>query len=166
MLQIIHVINEEDAAAVRILVGEFVDWLMQRYPDDRQRIADYFKAQGLEAQLRDLLTIFRPPKACCLLARLDGDAAGVVMLKPHSEGTCEMNRMFVRSSARGHGVGKALVAALLDAARTLGYRRMLLAAGPRHHEAVALYRSFGFVADESLPDTGAGDIEVRMAKDL
>jgi len=166
MLQIIHVRGEAEATDVRILVGEFAEWLAERYPDDRARIAAYFKAQNLEMQLRDLLTIFCPPKADCLLARVGGEAAGVVMLKPHSEGTCEMNRMFVRSSARGHGVGRALVAELLETARLLGYRRMLLAAGPHHTEALALYRSFGFVENASLPDTGAGDVELRMVRDL
>ena len=166
MLQIIHVRSDTEAADVRILVLEFVEWLAERYPDERERIAGYFKAQNLEKQLRDLLTIFCPPKADCLLARIGDEAAGVVMLKPHSEGTCEMNRMFVRSSARGRGVGRALVAELLETARSLGYRRILLAAGPRHTEAVSLYRSFGFMEDASLPDTGAGDIELRMIREL
>lgn len=166
MIQIIHVRREADAADVRILVREFVKWLAERYPDEQERIAGYFKAQDLEKQLRDLLMIFHPPLADCLLARLGGKAAGVVMLKPHSEGTCEMNRMFVHASARGQGVGKALVVEIVETARSLGYRRMLLAAGPRHTEAVALYQSLGFAVDANLPDTGAGDIELRMIREL
>lgn len=166
MLEIIHVRSEADAADVRLLVGEFIDWLFERYPDHHEPILAYFKNQGLETQLRDLLKIFCPPKADCLLARVDGNAAGIVMLKPNAGETCEMNRMFVRASMRGHGVGRALVTELLETARGLGYRRMLLAAGPNHDEAVALYRSFGFAQDPSIPDTGAGDIEVRMIRDL
>lgn len=74
--------------------------------------------------------------------------------------------MFVGDSARGRGVGRALVTELLETARSLGYRRMFLAARPRHTEAVALYQSLGFNMDASLPDTGAGDIELRMVPDL
>ena len=74
--------------------------------------------------------------------------------------------MFVRPAARGHSVGRALVGALLDAARDLGYKRMMLAGGTRHTEALALYRSLGFVHDPSLPDTGSGDVEVRMIREL
>jgi GNAT superfamily N-acetyltransferase len=88
------------------------------------------------------------------------------MTKPHSGDMCEMNRMFVRPSARGHGVGRALVGALLVAARGLGYRRMMLAGAARHTEALALYRSLGFTEDPNLPDTGAGDTEVRLIRDL
>ena len=85
-----------------------------------------------------------------LLARLNGQAVGIVMTKAKAGDMCEMNRMFVRPSARGHGVGRALVGALLDAARDLGYKRMMLAGGDRHTRTVALYRSFGFV-DEHNP---------------
>lgn len=166
MLTITHVRTETDAAAVRVLVDEFFDWMRDRYPDDAAIIDAYIATQDIDGQMRDLLTLFAPPHADCLLARLDGAAAGIVMTKPKSPDVCEMNRMFVRPGAQGHGVGRALVAELLTTARTLGYTKMMLAAGPYHTEAVALYRSFGFVRDDSLPDTGAGELEIRMILDL
>jgi hypothetical protein len=43
---------------------------------------------------------------------------------------------------------------------------MVLTAGVRHHEAIALYSRAGFIRDDSLPDTGAGDIEVPMCREL
>lgn len=166
MLQITRVRTETDADDVRLLVGEYFDWLHERYPEDAAIISAYWTNQDVPAQLRNLLTLFAPPKAECLLARLNGAPVGIVMTKPHSDDMCEMNRMFVRPSARGHGVGRALVTELLDAARGLGYTRMMLAGGPRHTEALALYRSLGFAEDTTLPDTGAGDVEVRMFRDL
>jgi GNAT superfamily N-acetyltransferase len=166
MLDIIRVRTETDAAEVRLMVGEFFDWMRDLYPEGAESITAYWNKQDIPTQLRDLLKIFAPPKAECLLARLNGEAVGIVMTKPHSGDMCEMNRMFVRPAARGHGVGRALVGALLDAARDLGYKRMMLAGGTRHTEALALYRSLGFVHDPSLPDTGSGDVEVRMIRDL
>ena len=166
MLTITHVRDETDATVVRILVAEFFDWLRKRYPDIVETLDSYIRVQDIDGQMRDLLNRFAPPDGDCLLARLDGVPAGIVMTKPHSDGVCEMNRMFVTDAARGHGVGRALVAEIIATGKALGYRRMLLAAGPRHTEALALYRSFGFVEDETLPDTGAGEIEVRMIRDL
>lgn len=166
MLTITHVRTETDAAAVRVLVDEFFDWMRDRYPDDAAIIDAYIATQDIDGQMRDLLTLFAAPHADCLLAWLEGSPVGIVMTKPHSPGLCEMNRMFVRPTARGHGVGRALVAEILNTARALGYARMLLAAGPLHTEALALYRRCGFTQDATLPDTGAGDIEVRMVMTL
>jgi len=166
MIELVHVRTEADAAEVRLLVREFQGWLTERYPDMAETLQTYYRVQDVDGQMRDLLTRFVPPAADCLLARLDGVPAGIVMTKPNSEGVCEMNRMYVRDTARGHGVARALVAELLRTAKVLGYRQMMLAAGVRQHEALALYRSLGFVEAAGLPDTGAGDLEVRMIRDL
>lgn len=166
MLQIIHVRDEAEADDARLLVREYILWLRGRYPDDAEMLDTYFSVQDIEGQLRELLIRFAPPAADCLLAKLDGVAVGVVMTKRYSDGICEMNRMYVRDAARGHGVGRALVAELLASGKALGYRQMMLAAGPLHTEALALYRSFGFVDAQKLGDTGAGDLEVRMIRDL
>ena len=119
MLTMTHVRTESDAAAVRLLVNEFFGWMRGRYPDEAGVIDGYIAAQDIDGQMRNLLTLFAPPHADCLLARLDGEPAGIVMTKPHSPGTCEMNRMFVRPVARGQGVARALVAELLTTARDL-----------------------------------------------
>jgi GNAT superfamily N-acetyltransferase len=166
MLQIIRVRTEADASGVRLLVAEYFDWLRARYPEDEEILTAYWIKQDMPGQLRNLLTQFAPPKAECLMARLNGEPVGIVMTKPHSGDMCEMNRMFVRPAARGHGVGRALVTELLGVAASLRYRRMMLAGGDRHTEALSLYRSLGFVEDATLPDTGAGDVEVRMIRDL
>ncbi len=166
MPDINRVRSEADADEVRLLIGEYRDWLSERYPEDWAIIAAFWKNQDVPGQLARLLTLFAPPSAECLLARLNGAPVGTVMTKPHSADMCEMNRMFVRPSARGHGVGRALVSELLVAARGLGYHRMMLVAAAHHTEALALYRSFGFTEDPNLPDTGAGDIELRLIRDL
>lgn len=163
---ITHVRTETDADAIRALVPVFFSWVRARYPDHAANIDTYIATQNIDGQMRNLLTLFAPPDADCLLARLDGVPVGMVMTKPHSPGVCEMNRMFVKDSARGHGVGKALAAEIISTAKTLGYSRMVLSAGPLHTEALAIYRNLGFTVDATLPDTGAGDVEVRMVLDM
>lgn len=52
--------------------------------------------------------------------------------------------IYVDRGVRGRGVGSALLAALIDAARGLGYHKLVLAGFPFNEAGVALYRKFGF----------------------
>ena len=61
--------------------------------------------------------------------------------------------LFVEASARGSGLGRALVDAALERARERGCTRIELDANERNEEAVALYESVGF---SSWSDPPAG----------
>ena len=52
--------------------------------------------------------------------------------------------VYVERSARGSGVGRALLAALIAEARRLGYHKLVLAAFPFNAAGTALYRRAGF----------------------
>jgi GNAT superfamily N-acetyltransferase len=71
---------------------------------------------------------------------------GIKRLAP---GVAEIKRMYVAPPARGRGVARALLAALEDAARALGYERLRLDTGPKQPHAEALYRSAGYAP---IPD--------------
>jgi GNAT superfamily N-acetyltransferase len=155
--------SDAQAEQVRILAWEFIDWLRDRYPELDGAIDEYLVKQDFRGMLDRLLVDFAPPGGECLLAVLDDNPVGILMLKPHSDGICEMNRMFVRSQARGHGAGRALCSRLIERARELGYHEMVLSALNRHHEAIRLYHSLGFETVERAPETsGAANHEVPM----
>ena len=61
------------------------------------------------------------------------------------DGVAEIKRMYVRPDARSRGLARALLAALEDAARSLGYQAVRLDTGPKQVHALALYRSAGYV---------------------
>lgn len=155
MLEVRQVRSDEDVAAAKALVRAFVGFLRERYPEMGREIDNYLVAQDFEGQLADFRAHFNPPTGECLIGLIDGKPEGVIMLKAVDGTACEMNRTYVRPSARGSGLGRALCTALIAEARALGYREMRLSALFRHHEALPLYRSLGF--EPCAPFEGGGD---------
>src|SRR5215217_5370927 len=52
--------------------------------------------------------------------------------------------IYVGREARGAGIGQALLAALIECARELGYHKLVLAAFPQNAAGMRLYTRFGF----------------------
>jgi carbonic anhydrase len=104
-----------------------------------------FQADVAE-ELADLGTLYGPPDGVLLLGRgADGRAVGVVGVKRFDEHDAELKRMYLEPEARGTGLGRDLAVTAIDAARSLGYRRLLLDTVSRLTAAVSLYQSLGFV---------------------
>lgn len=57
----------------------------------------------------------------------------------------EIKRMFVRAGYRGRGFAREVLAELERTAAKAGFRRMILETGPAQPEAIALYRSAGYL---------------------
>jgi ribosomal protein S18 acetylase RimI-like enzyme len=104
--------------------------------------------QGFEAELAGLPGAYALPGGQMLLARTPDDRRliGLVALRPVPDAPdrCEMKRLYVSTSARGLGLGRALAMAVMEEGRRLGYARMCLDTLPTMTEAQALYRSLGF----------------------
>jgi GNAT superfamily N-acetyltransferase len=123
---------------------DFVEWHYDRHASDRAIIDSYFDPKKFDEELAALPGEFAPPGGVLLIAEEDGEVAGCVALRPLSEGTCEMKRMFVGSRFQGRGIGKLLAQAIIAEAKRTGYVTMMLDTGPKQAEAQTLYRSLGF----------------------
>ncbi len=134
----------EDLDTVRSLFRAYVNWL------DID-----LSYQGFEAELAGMPGKYAPPRGGLFAARqADGRILGCVGLRPFSEdGACEMKRLYVLPEGRGLGVGKALVAHVLQAARDAGYSEMLLDTLPTMTGAIRLYKAAGFVETDAYYDT-------------
>jgi DNA-binding MarR family transcriptional regulator/ribosomal protein S18 acetylase RimI-like enzyme len=92
----------------------------------------------------------RAPAGLLLVARLRGEPVGCGALRlrptgPAGEGPAEVKRMWVAASARGLGVGRRILSELEGHARRLGAPALRLDTNRSLTEAIALYRSSGFV---------------------
>jgi GNAT superfamily N-acetyltransferase len=87
-----------------------------------------------------------PPGGTFLVGYRDGRPVCGGGIKRLPDDGCEIKRMYVVPALRGQGVARALLRALEDAARGLGYRIARLDTGPRQPHARGLYESEGYVS--------------------
>ena len=136
-----------DMPTVRQLIEEYCRWI------------DIDLAfQEIAAELDGLPGDYTPPDGLLLVGLVGARIEGLVAARAFEGDTCEMKRLYVRPSGRGHGLARALVTALIDAMAAAGYRRMVLDTLPMMGGAQRLYEQLGFVDippyyDTPLPDT-------------
>ena len=101
---------------------------------------------------------------CFVVAWLDGAAVGCGAFRPHDPGVAEVKRMFVHAAARRRGVARAILAALEMEALHMGYHTMRLETGTLQPEAIALYRSSGFVPIPCFDEYAADPLSLCFEK--
>jgi putative acetyltransferase len=138
----------------------------------RQLFLEYEKAinvdlcfQGFAEELNGLPGKYGPPDGALLLAMEDQHAVGCVALRRFSSTDAEMKRLYVQRTHQHLGLGRELARKIVDRARSLGYRRMVLDTLDTMHPAQDLYRSLGFVLIEPYYDNPLPGA-LYFAKDL
>jgi DNA-binding MarR family transcriptional regulator/GNAT superfamily N-acetyltransferase len=86
-----------------------------------------------------------PPHGAFLVASVDGEPVASGCLRRFAPGTAYLKRMWVDPTLRGSGLGRRMLGALEDQARALGFGLVCLETNRALTEAIALYRSAGYV---------------------
>ncbi|MBQ2896581.1 MAG: GNAT family N-acetyltransferase [Oscillospiraceae bacterium] len=105
---------------------------------------EYLNLQNYDEELAHLEQKYGEPAGRLYLARWNGEAAGCIGLRRIDDECCEMKRLYVYPAFRGNHIASALARRIIDDARAIGYRAMLLDTLPFLQEALALYRKLGF----------------------
>lgn len=154
MLKIVPAASPQDLSDAGMLFREYAGL-----------VAEALCFQNFDAELAALPGDYAPPGGVLLVAR-DGDApAGCVALRRVDPGTGEMKRMYVREQYRGSGLGRRLAVEVIEAAKRLGYSRVVLDTLPKLTAAIALYRGLGFRETApylACPTPGALCFELRL----
>ena len=156
--------SREEVDAAVTLAWEYGQWMVQVAKREYGIDAEAESEQGLGSSIDQLLA----PRGRLYLVEVDGVPVGLGGLKPVSDEIAEIKRIYLRPSARGHGLGRQLLDQLLTDARELGVKLVRLESAAFMPEARSLYRSVGFkevpaFSGEFAAIPGAQEIQVFMA---
>lgn len=109
-------------------------------------LSDAYAASLYPAESNHMLPIeeLEADTVSFFVARRGDDVIGCASLVRHEDGTAEIKRMFVDSSARGLRLGKRLLEQLEAEANRLGISIIRLETGIYQPEAIGLYRTAGY----------------------
>lgn len=140
-------------------IGIMADFCIREVRETTPPLLDAFAAlmpqlsAGLEAPSAAALErIVRSPSAAMFAAWRDGAAVGALTLVWYDVPSGRkgwIEDVVVDASARGAGVGEALVRAALERAAREGVERVMLTSRPARRAARALYRKVGFEEAET-----------------
>ena len=115
---------------------------------DRRSDSGFDASAGISAEPHELT----PPAGRFLVAYLRGEPAGCGAVKHHPGQPSEIKRMWVAESARGLGIARRLLAELEADAVANGATAARLETNKALVEAIALYRSAGYVEVPAFND--------------
>ncbi|MBU2380360.1 MAG: GNAT family N-acetyltransferase [Alphaproteobacteria bacterium] len=126
---------------------------------------------GYEIEAKDQLVLGDPQGAilskggAIFIAEIDGAPVGCCSLMAMPDGGFEVGKMAVDGTARGRGLGRAMLEACEEYARAAGAPRLYLETNAAQAHAIAIYHRFGFVDLPAQP-TPYARCNVWMEKPL
>jgi putative acetyltransferase len=117
-----------------------------------------------------LFELFRTPGSIYFVAIINNIIVGGCGIYPTMNlpnGTCELVKLYLDSSARGTGLGKKLLLQSMQWAKQNGYKQVYLESMPELSKAVSIYEKVGFERiNQPLGNSGHCGCDIWMTKKL
>jgi len=114
--------------------------------------------QDFEDELKTLPGKYAQPDGRLYVITLENKLAGCIGLRRYDETRCEMKRLFVRPQFRGLRLGQILAEKIIQDAKDIGYKEMVLDTLSSLESAVYMYRKMGFEEVEPYYDNPLKDV--------
>ena len=115
--------SSTDLTEIEALMREYLNWAAE---ETEKQFSEYLDVEELVEHSTQDMYLFLSESGRLLVVRVDEKIAGMGFLKGIKDGVCEVKRMYVRPGNRGLGLGRKILQALIDAAKEIGYTRVLL----------------------------------------
>lgn len=89
------------------------------------------------------------PDGRLYIAKVEDEAVGCIGLRKIDDENCEMKRLYVKPAFRGHKIANKLVELIINDAKEIGYKSILLDTLPFLEGAIRLYKKLGFFEIDS-----------------
>jgi len=127
-------------------------WCLDQYFNELDRRFDTGFGHVAPRAVAAALVDYKPPKGLFLVVTLRGELVGCGALRFRGDAIAELKRMWVDETVRGLGIGRRLLGELERRAAEAGARVVRLETNRSLTEAIALYRSTGYVEVEAFND--------------
>lgn len=121
--------------------------------------------QNFNEELKNISTTYHRPHGTLLLAYAGETLAGCAAIRKFENEVCELKRMYIRTEARGLGIGKLLLRKCISIGKELNYSAMRLDTLPSMATAIQLYEKEGFYEIEPYrfnPIIGTKYYEIKL----
>lgn len=151
----------ENNKEIKELFLEYTEMLVK----NDHNFAKHLELQNYDSELEHLADKYGLPNGRLYIVKIENEVAGCIGLRKIDDENCEMKRLYVRPKFRGHKIANKLVEIIIDDAKKIGYKSMLLDTLPFLEGAIYLYNKFGFKEIESYNNSPM-DTSIYMKLDL
>lgn len=130
---------------IKDLFNEYTKMLVE----GESEFSNYLKLQNYDRETENLEEKYGLPYGRLFIAFYNGKVAGCIALRKLDKDNCELKRLYVKPEYRNKNIGSFLLKRIIQEAKIIGYKYILLDTLPFLETAINMYKRYGFYEIES-----------------